>query len=69
MKTAIAILMIAILVAGCMQGAQTQEKTTTTSEGRQTTIPVVEATSTVSVDDVPVPFIEENETVEIGEMI
>jgi hypothetical protein len=65
MRALIAVLMaLCLLTLGCLGGGG-QEGTA----GQTVTQPSVEANQNVSLADADVPFIGENDTVEIGEMI
>jgi len=66
-KTVILLVVLSLLVAGCI-GGKTEEKTTT-SVKEMTTQTTVEADVEMQAEDVDVPFIDENDTVEIGDML
>ena len=60
-------LMLATVMAGCMSVNEKSPSTTAVKEGN--TQPTVDGAQAVNVEEAEIPFIAENETVEIGEML
>ena len=63
------VLVLAVFAAGCMQGKAGGESSDAAAIKEKTTISAADGSKDVTVDDVDLPLIGDNDTVEIGQMI